>query len=252
MKEYICLQELNNILDKRIAEERITARILSDVGRGVELASIFANSLPKVTEADVLHEFKEWYASHCDFSEVQLDEFKHKWKRWIEDFISEKERERMIEAEKATQEFKEKLNSGYFSLGKECDTAYEKELINVIESLDSERDGARRMSDYSFVEVMNARTRMCESFKGCGGCPLSGMDCRNLCDRKPEQAQEIIMKWAKEHPLKTNADKFKEVFGFEHNHDCPMSGSNCCNKNSVCYVCEYYEFWQQEYKERGE
>lgn len=32
----------------------------------------------------------------------------------------------------------------------------------------------------------------------------------------PEQAEKIIMEWAAEHQIKTNRDKFKEVFGIDY------------------------------------
>lgn len=63
-KEYICLQELNEILDKRIAEERITERVLSDIGHGIELASILADSLPTVTKVDICREFAKKVEKH--------------------------------------------------------------------------------------------------------------------------------------------------------------------------------------------
>lgn len=96
------------------------------------------------------------------------------------------------------------------------------------------------MSDYSFVEVVKARERMCKKSGGCANCELkilSGYICGLDILKNPEQAQEIIMKWAKEHPVKTNADKFKEVFG-----------------TPVDYISfsDRIGFWQQEYKERME
>lgn len=76
MKEYICKESL------------IKAMIESDMS--VSPVSV-VNNCTTVTKADILHEFEEWYAEHGDYSEVQLYEFKYKWRRWIEDFIAEKE-----------------------------------------------------------------------------------------------------------------------------------------------------------------
>lgn len=109
------------------------------------------------------------------------------------------------------------------------------------------------MKDYSFVEVAKAKERMCNTHNTiCNGCDLLNFfpdgDCEEMCLKFPEQAQEIIMQWAKEHPAKTNADKFKEVFGY--NIDPSICGKleDC---NGRCGECELDSFWQQEYKEQG-
>lgn len=69
------------------------------------------------------------------------------------------------------------------------------------------------------------------------------------------KAMEIVEGWAKDHPIKTNANKFKEVFGI----DAPMR--RCIKDGVLCVDCEYYEsgsergvckveekFWDAEYK----
>ena len=67
-----------------------------------------------------------------------------------------------------------------------------------------------------FKEVMKNKNRMCDALR-CYDCLLSsdnngsGVACDTFANCHPEEAQEIIMKWAEEHPIKTNADKFKEV-----------------------------------------
>lgn len=69
------------------------------------------------------------------------------------------------------------------------------------------------------------------------------------------EAIEIVEQWAKEHPVKTNAEKFKEVFGIE------PSNQTCVN-DIDCENCEYYipddkecrvqeKFWNAEYKEQA-
>lgn len=90
----------------------------------------------------------------------------------------------------------------------------------------------------------------------CGDCPLYKKACGSLF---AFEAIEFAEKWTKEHPIKTNADKFKEIFGV----DAPM---NKCIKNyDFCVDCEYYEFgserggckanekfWNAEYTEPAE
>ena len=69
----------------------------------------------------------------------------------------------------------------------------------------------------------------------------------------PQEAERIIMGWAKEHPVKTNADKFKEVFGFETGLS-GCAGLKCIHKDDAieCCDCEVRDFWNKEYKAPGE
>lgn len=73
------------------------------------------------------------------------------------------------------------------------------------------------MAEYQ--EVIKQYKRMCEIYKDtCDGCPLEkprGLNtCWRWCFEEPEKAEELVMNWAKEHQPVTNADKFKEVFGY--------------------------------------
>ena len=92
------------------------------------------------------------------------------------------------------------------------------------------------------VEVIKQRDRMCKNQKNhCEGCELSSskntrkVSCNGLLNNYPQEAEEIIMAWAKENPIKTNAEKFKEVFGITWN-EAPIGN----------------KFWNQEYKEPKE
>ena len=69
-----------------------------------------------------------------------------------------------------------------------------------------------------FVKVVTEHKRMCENFKMCGKfckeCPLGfAASCRNWVLAQSSEAEEIIMKWAAEHPFKSNGNKFEEIFG---------------------------------------
>ena len=66
-----------------------------------------------------------------------------------------------------------------------------------------------------FVKVAAEMTRMCGHYEGfCKECPLGfAVSCRNWVFAQPSEAEEIIMKWAEEHPLMTNGAKFMEIFG---------------------------------------
>lgn len=97
-----------------------------------------------------------------------------------------------------------------------------------------------------FTEVMKHKERMCDFHTEKGICEYCDIydkvgniprprGCTNYILTHTQVAETIIMDWAKEHPIITNADKFKEVFGFELS----------------CEECEY-NFWNQEYKEPKE
>lgn len=66
------------------------------------------------------------------------------------------------------------------------------------------------------------KLRMCKNCSCCQAvpnqCPLSKakkqFNCSDWVEMHPTEAVAIVEKWSKEHPVKTNADKFKEVFGF--------------------------------------
>lgn len=111
-----------------------------------------------------------------------------------------------------------------------------------------------------FVEVMKNRRRLCETYNMCAECPMDkknnkkNISCEYLFNSHHKEAEEIIMKWAEEHPIKTNADKlkviFKEVFGVELDIEalCGCIGIRThCTHN--CEYCKYHNFWEQEYKE---
>lgn len=72
-----------------------------------------------------------------------------------------------------------------------------------------------------FKTVMKEHSRMCCSFscEDCEDCPLGKKRGVYTCLRwvfdHPYEGEELIMKWAEEHPVTTNRDKFREVFGFD-------------------------------------
>lgn len=67
------------------------------------------------------------------------------------------------------------------------------------------------------IEFLKEYTRMCTECKDCYGCPLAVTTCAGCCELSEKQIINVIEKteqWSKEHPIITNAMKFKEVFGF--------------------------------------
>lgn len=79
----------------------------------------------------------------------------------------------------------------------------------------------------------------------CNNCPFDGEDLCNMC-----QSIEMVEEWAKEHPIVTNADKFREVFGFDMticwDNEFPCNECQFCDRNGTCNSKE--KFWNAEYK----
>ena len=71
------------------------------------------------------------------------------------------------------------------------------------------------------VKYFKNKKRMTDSFRTCAACPFlsinngKGESCCNFEELYPEEAVRIVEEWSKAHPIQTNADKFKEVFGKE-------------------------------------
>ena len=71
-----------------------------------------------------------------------------------------------------------------------------------------------------FQKVIAQFDRMCEETNDCDKCPLTAarkgtfLSCIAFMRKRRKKAEEIIMKWAEEHPVMTNGKKFEEVFGF--------------------------------------
>lgn len=116
-----------------------------------------------------------------------------------------------------------------------------------------------------FIEVVEQRERMCNYYSDLRNTQLSCQDCdlrrfasmrhRNCAEVLtiyPQEVEEIIMKWASEHPAQTNDDKFKEVFGFEPDKGTCVLLKSCeecslnekCNDNGMRSV----SWWNEEYK----
>lgn len=103
-----------------------------------------------------------------------------------------------------------------------------------------------------FVEVVKQRNRICNTIS-CDECGLySGNNisrstsCLGFMNMYPDEAEKLIMDWAKEHPVKSNADKFGEVFGeYPSEESCPFF-DHC--DNNVCNTrCAFGDFWNKEY-----
>lgn len=69
------------------------------------------------------------------------------------------------------------------------------------------------------VKYLKEKRRMCGEVGVCRDCPLNelkatdGMSCYEAINNNPEEAVSIVEQWSKEHPVITNRNKLKEVFG---------------------------------------
>lgn len=66
-------------------------------------------------------------------------------------------------------------------------------------------------------EFLLERKRMCDAFgSSCAGCPAYNLNsCRRirLTNAEMDGFIEAVEKWSKDHPIVTNRDKFREIFG---------------------------------------
>lgn len=96
---------------------------------------------------------------------------------------------------------------------------------------------------------------------GCAGVTCTDCPCHNgICDNgsimsNAYEAIDLVENWAKENPIKTNADKFREVFGFKpYTKNCingeeKVSCTNCqCFYDGECAA--HNRFWNAEYNEK--
>lgn len=113
---------------------------------------------------------------------------------------------------------------------------YKRDLIRMWDSVRSTRKGEKNCGGIS-----------------CADCPFKGKICGEdtAAIFNAHEAIEIIENWGKENPAKTNADKFKEMFGIE-----PPIIQSCINFEGKCGDCKYSDggecdadnrFWNAEY-----
>ena len=81
-------------------------------------------------------------------------------------------------------------------------------------------------------------------------------DIKGIIRQDPEFAVRIVEEWSKAHPIQTNADKFKEVFGVAPYNDlledyvCPPSaarGEIGCSLKKRCDECAH-SYWDMPYE----
>lgn len=106
------------------------------------------------------------------------------------------------------------------------------------------------------LEFLKERKRMCNSYKGCGGCPLEGINCSigiGMSDKECERIITAVEQWSKERPRKTRQSAFLKQYpnapldggalvlcprAVDFTYTCPISEKRC----KVCRK----QFWSQE------
>lgn len=105
------------------------------------------------------------------------------------------------------------------------------------------------------VEFLRERNRLCDSYKGCVGCPFGAAECvvRDMTSEDNcERIVTAVEQWSKEHPRKTRQSVFLKQWPNCPTGDdgvimiCPIS----VDKNYACVFSECSEcrrkFWMQE------
>lgn len=91
---------------------------------------------------------------------------------------------------------------------------------------------------------LNELKRMCED-SSCYDCEFMGRTCNYpAIDDDTDKAVDAVEKWSREHPIATNADKLKEIFGLD-------AGSLHLNFDTVYYNSKRVsisEWLRSEYK----
>lgn len=114
-----------------------------------------------------------------------------------------------------------------------------------------------------FVRMLDSMRDTCKGAINCIGIDADKCEkclLADICDNEilynAEKVIEIVTQWAKEHPVVTMKDKYKEVFGVDPVSKrggcvCPFDAglSDCnCTDSTACDDCRR-KFWNSEYKE---
>ena len=105
--------------------------------------------------------------------------------------------------------------------------------------------------------------RMCKNIKECEDCPLGvnnngeGIACSDLMMKVPDKANKIILKWCKEHPIKTRQSEFLKMFpnavtngngrpsicpnNLDRNYGCELEPNSCCECMDNYWLAEVDE-----------
>ena len=107
----------------------------------------------------------------------------------------------------------------------------------------------KKATIYDFVRMCKANIHKCEN------CPMRNYNCTvsTMDSTDVDKANEIILKWCKEHPVETRQDKLLKCYPYipiigETVDICPKSFDRKaivkggCDKNVGCVECKK-EYW---------
>lgn len=110
-----------------------------------------------------------------------------------------------------------------------------------------------------YVEYIKIKKKMTDNCKiSCLDCPLyqyrdKNLPCTLFQNDYPEKAEAIVKEWAKAHPIKTNEQKFREVFGVGINASTTNHGyfiiDNLIKADSDSKYIDTIHWLEAEYKE---
>ncbi len=101
--------------------------------------------------------------------------------------------------------------------------------------------------------------RMCKSQEDCTRCPIAKTisTCHLFIEKHPDKANEIVLKWCEEHPIKTRQSEFLKMFPNAKIDNCGTS-TLCpqwvdkdfeCNLQILCCDECCREYWLAEVEE---
>ena len=100
------------------------------------------------------------------------------------------------------------------------------------------------------VKFLEERNRMCDNYNLCtDGCPLCLKKCHLGVRKTDEECREmvaVVEKWSKEHPIKTNGERFL-YDNREHIRNYHRWGNGCKPYIEVHIEADW---WDEEYKEK--
>ena len=100
------------------------------------------------------------------------------------------------------------------------------------------------------LEFINTLQRMCKASEhSCSDCPAVFIGCGTLSTKRAADLVKAVENWGKKHPVITNKDKFKEVFGIDLVVPDPYSISYYPNQIVEYNGVPVYEWLGREYKE---
>lgn len=109
------------------------------------------------------------------------------------------------------------------------------------------------------LEFLRERERLCESYKGCVGCPAGVAECvirYTTSDASFKRIIAVVEQWSKDHPRKTRQSVFLEQYpkAMRDREDilsvCPQYLDSSIKCLGGCNDCRR-EFWMQEKSDNG-